>query len=162
MEATSEEQVLFSGHPSRRSILDLYLKGWIGTVLAAVLVAAITDIGAGHVEVGWVVLAVAVALAGVLLAGLLARKRTLYTITTGRLTIRTGLLARDTQETRLDRIQNVNCRQSMLERLLGVGTIDFDTAGGAEYSFKFRGLAQPHEVVRTVDRALRDVPRQRV
>jgi uncharacterized membrane protein YdbT with pleckstrin-like domain len=151
------EQVLFHGHPSWRSILGLYVKGWLATVLLAVLVAAVTDIAAGHVEVGWVVLAVAISLAAVVLAGFAKRKRTLYTITSQRLTIRTGLFARAVQETRLDRIQNVNSRQSVLERLLGVGTIDFDTAAGAEYSFAFRGLAAPEQVVRTVDRALREV-----
>ena len=44
----------------------------------------------------------------------------------------------------------------MLERILGVGTVDFDTAAGAEYNFAFRGLAAPEEVVRTVDGALRN------
>ena len=155
MGESPEEQILFTGHPSWRSILDLYVKGWVGTVAAAVLVAAITEIAAGHVELGWFVLVVGAALAMVLLAGLVKRKRTLYTITSQRLTIRTGLLARAVQETRLDRIQNVNSRQSMLERILGVGTVDFDTAAGAEYNFSFRGLAAPDQVVRTVDGALR-------
>jgi uncharacterized membrane protein YdbT with pleckstrin-like domain len=156
MDASSEERVLFHGHPCWRSILDLYVKGWLATVIAAVLVAAVTDIAAGQVEVGWVIAAVAVSLAVVLLAGFVRRKRTLYTITTQRLTIRTGLLSRDVQETRLDRIQNVNSRQSVLERILGVGTIDFDTAAGAEYNFAFHGLAEPAQVVRTVDQALRE------
>jgi uncharacterized membrane protein YdbT with pleckstrin-like domain len=157
MDATSQEKVLWCGHPSWRSILDLYVKGWLATVAAAILVAAITDISAGHVELGWVVLAVAFSLAAVAGAGLVKRKRTLYTITSQRLTIRTGLVARAVQETRLERIQNVNSRQSMLERMLGVGTVDFDTAGGAEYNFAFQGLAKPDEVVRTVDGALRAV-----
>jgi uncharacterized membrane protein YdbT with pleckstrin-like domain len=162
MDGTPEEQVLFHGHPCWRSILDLYAKGWLGTVIAAVLAAAITDIVAGHIQVWWVIVVVAASLAAVLLAGFVRRKRTLYTITTQRLTIRTGLLARDIQETRLDRIQNVNSRQSVLERILGVGTIDFDTAAGAEYNFAFHGLAEPAKVVRTVDEALREfAPRAR-
>lgn len=162
MDGTPEERILFSGHPSWRSILDLYLKGWIATVALAVIVAGATDVAAGHVEPGWVALAVAISLAAVLLAGLAWRRRTRYTITSQRLTIRTGLIARATQETRLERIQNVNSRQSMLERLLGVGTLDFDTAGGAEFSFAFRGLAAPEQVMRTVDAALREVHRQSV
>ncbi|HWC86944.1 MAG TPA: PH domain-containing protein [Solirubrobacteraceae bacterium] len=156
MDVMPEEQVLFHGHPCWRSILDFYLKGWLATVLAAVLVAAITDVAAGHIEIGWVVAVVALALAVVLMTGFVKRKRTLYTITTQRLTIRTGLLAREVQQTRLDRIQNVNSRQTMLERILGVGTINFDTAAGAEYNFAFHGLSEPAQVVRTVDQALRD------
>ena len=155
MDETPAEQVLFHGHPSWRSILDLYLKGWLATVIAGVVTAAITDLVSGDVQVGWVIVVVVVFLAAVLLVGYVRRKRTLYTITSQRLTIRRGLLARDVQETRLDRIQNVNSRQSMLERMLGVGTVDFDTAAGAEYSFAFHGLADPAQVVRTVDAALR-------
>jgi uncharacterized membrane protein YdbT with pleckstrin-like domain len=154
-----EEQVLFHGHPCWRSTLDVYVKGWLATVVFAILVAAGTDIAAGHIELGWVLLAVALGLAIVILAGLARRKRTLYTITSQRLTIRTGLFARSVQETRLDRIQNVNSRQSMLERILGIGTVDFDTAAGAEYNFSFRGLEAPDQVVRTVDRALREAAR---
>jgi uncharacterized membrane protein YdbT with pleckstrin-like domain len=162
MDAASEEKVLFHGHPCWRSILHVYVKGWIATVAAAVLTAAITDAAAGHIELVWVVLVVAISLAAVLLVGLVKRKRTLYTITSQRLTIRTGLFGRDVQETRLDRIQNVNSSQSLLERVLRVGTIDFDTAAGAEYSFAFRGLAEPDRVVRTVDQALRAVARPSV
>jgi hypothetical protein len=36
-----------------------------------------------------------------------------------------------------------------------VGTVDFDTAGGAGYDFTFHGVANPGEIVRTVDRALK-------
>jgi uncharacterized membrane protein YdbT with pleckstrin-like domain len=61
------------------------------------------------------------------------------------------------RQTRLDRVQNVNARQSILERLLGVGTVDFDTAGGVGYDFTFHGVANPREIVRTVDRALREL-----
>lgn len=158
MAVTSEERVLWGGHPCRRSILDLYVKGWFGTLLVAIVVAALTDVAAGHIELGWVVLVVAISLAGVFLAGLVKRKETLYTITSERLTIHTGLFARTLQETRLDRIQNVKSRQSVHERILGVGTIDFDTAAEAGYGFAFHGLARPHQVARTVDRALRDIP----
>ena len=38
-----------------------------------------------------------------------------------------------------------------------MGTVDFDTAGGAAYDFKFRGVDDPHEIVRTVDRALHEL-----
>lgn len=157
MGATSEEQVLFHGHPSWRAILGVYAKGWLVALVAALLVAAITDVADNHIQIGFVVLAVAISLLGVIVVGFIIRKRTLYTITTQRLTIRTGLFARDVQETRLERIQNVYSRQSIIERMLGVGTVDFDTAAGAEYNFAFRGIAHPDHVVRTVDQALREV-----
>ena len=50
----------------------------------------------------------------------------------------------------------MNSRQSVLERLLRVGPVDFDTAGGAEYDFAFRGVANPRQIVRTVHEALKE------
>jgi uncharacterized membrane protein YdbT with pleckstrin-like domain len=150
-----EEIVFFRGHPSWRSTLDFYAKGVIGAVIAGAGAGAVTAIASGHVMTEWVVFVVLVIFVIVLLAGLIGRVRTTYTITSERLTIHTGLMARDLRQTRLERVQNVSARQSMLERLLRVGTVDFDTAGGAGYDFTFHGVANPGEIVRTVDRALR-------
>jgi uncharacterized membrane protein YdbT with pleckstrin-like domain len=156
----ADEHVLFDGHPSWRSILDFYLKGTVAAVIAGAMAGVVTAIANGHVQVGWIVVAVVVVLALVLLSGLIARARTTYTITNQRLMIQHGLLARSHQEARLERVQNVASRQSVLERLLGVGTVEFDTAGEAQYDFSFRGVANPREIVRTVDRALRERPIQ--
>ena len=151
-----EEHVLFDGHPSWRAMLDFHVKGTVAAVIAGAIAGLATAIANGHVQDGWVVAAVVGVLAAVLLAGAIRRARTAYTITNERLMIRHGLVARSHQETRIERVQNVASRQSMLERLLGVGTVEFDTAGEAEYDFSFQGVADPRGIVRTVDRALRE------
>ena len=46
-------------------------------------------------------------------------------------------------------------RGSVSQRMLRVGSVDFDTAGSAEFNFSFRGVSHPRQIVRTVDRALR-------
>jgi uncharacterized membrane protein YdbT with pleckstrin-like domain len=153
------EQVFFHGHPSWRSILGFYVKGVVAAVLVGAVAGVITKIASEKVEVGWVIAAVLIVFAVMLVAGLIRRVQTTYTVTNQRLTIDTGILSRELHETRLERVQNVNSRQSMLERLLHVGTVDFDTAAGAEYDFKFRGVADPHTIVRTVDRAIREMQR---
>jgi uncharacterized membrane protein YdbT with pleckstrin-like domain len=150
------EQVFFHGHPSWRAILDFYAKGIAGAAVAGIAAGLVTAIANGHVQVGWIAAVVLICFLVVLLVGAVKRARTTYTITDERLTIDEGLVSRNVQETRLERIQNVNSRQSLLERLLRVGTVDFDTAAGAEYDFAFRGVANPHEIVRTVDRAIRE------
>ena len=73
-----------------------------------------------------------------------------------RLYIRHGILAKHVQQTRVDRIQNVNTDQRFRDRLLRVGTVDFDTAGTEDSDFKFVGIADPGKVAEAVDRALRD------
>ena len=87
------------------------------------------------------------------LGGYIKRMTTVYTITNQRLRIKRGLLAKKVQQTRIDRVQNVNTDQSVLERALRVGTVDFDTAGTDDSDFTFRGVASPSRVVEAVDRA---------
>ena len=60
------------------------------------------------------------------------------------------------QQTRIDRVQNVNTDQSLRERILRVGTVDFDTAGSDDSEFRFVGIADPAMVVAAVDRAQRE------
>ena len=138
-------------------MVGYYLRGLVLAVIAGVIVGAVTSGTAGHVQDGWVILAVPGLFALVLVAAALRRLRTTYTITSQRLTIEHGVLARDLHETRLERVQNVNSRQTLFERLLRVGTVDFDTAGSAEFNFTFRGVSHPQQIVRTVHRALREL-----
>ncbi len=157
MDPPAGESVFFHGHPSWRSILSFYIKGLLLAVLVGVIVGVITRITGKSVQAGWVGVAVVVMLISVLVVGLVRRVATTYTITDKRLTIHTGLLSREMHETRLERVQNVNATQSVLERMLRIGSVDFDTAAGAEYDFAFRGVSQPREIVRTVDRALHEL-----
>jgi uncharacterized membrane protein YdbT with pleckstrin-like domain len=156
------EQVFFHGHPSWLSMPGLYVKGLVGALIAGVLagLASAGTASTGKVHSGWVIVAVFVVFALVSLRGYLRRLRTTYTITDRRLAIGTGLFSRAVHEARLERVQNVYSRQTMLERLLGVGTVDFDTAAGADFDFTFRGVADPRELARTVDHVLHD--RERV
>jgi uncharacterized membrane protein YdbT with pleckstrin-like domain len=151
------EQVFFHGHPSWRSMLAFYLRGLLVAVVAGVIAGIATRIANGSVEVVWVAAAVLVVFLVVLVWGLIRRIATTYTITNRRLTIRSGLLSRELHECRLERVQNVNSRQRLLERMLGIGTVDFDTAAGAAYDFSFRGVEDPGGIVRTVNAALEDL-----
>jgi uncharacterized membrane protein YdbT with pleckstrin-like domain len=138
-------------------MLVFYVRGFLVTVLGGVIAGIATAIIKGSVNVAAVVAAVIVVFAIVLIVGFVGRLRTTYTITNRRLTIETGLVSRDLHETRLERVQNVNSRQSVLGRLVSVGTVDFDTAAGAEFDFAFRGVSNPRQIVRTVDRALHEL-----
>jgi uncharacterized membrane protein YdbT with pleckstrin-like domain len=144
------ERIVFEGHPSWRSVLRFYV---IGVALIGVAVA----IGALASGTGVAIAAGAVALLLVLLVGFVKRSAIRYVITTERLHIRRGILSKSTQETRIERVQNVNTKQSLFERMLQVGTVDFDTAGTDDSEFRFVGVGNPEEVVRAVDQAQRSV-----
>jgi uncharacterized membrane protein YdbT with pleckstrin-like domain len=96
---------------------------------------------------------VVVGFALVVLVGFIRRISTVYTITNQRLRIKRGILSKRIQQTRIDRVQNVNTDQSVVDRMLRVGTVDFDTAGTDDSDFTFAGVSNPSRVVEAVDRA---------
>jgi uncharacterized membrane protein YdbT with pleckstrin-like domain len=147
------ERVLYEGHPSWRAILDFYIKGIVATALVCLLVAVATNLFGDETDSGLVVIIALVGVAVTILAGFIKRVATSYTITDRRLHIKRGIVSRTIQETRLERVQNVNYNQSILQRMLQVGDVDFDTAAGDDYNFIFFGVANPDEVVEDVDRA---------
>jgi uncharacterized membrane protein YdbT with pleckstrin-like domain len=150
MDLGTDEQIVFSGHPSWRSILALYLKGLLLAVIAgAAAYFAVSVLAAVLAALAVLVLAV--------LVGELKRVGTQYTITNQRLEIRRGLLSRKVQDARLERVQNFDINQSLLERLVGVGTIDFDTAGAGDSDFSFRGVSRPETVAREIHEVQRQV-----
>jgi len=156
MDLAPGEKILFQGHPSWRSILGYYLKGLLVAAVFGGLAALASRIVEDEVNTTWVAVAVLAVVVLLLVIGLLKRIATTYTITNRRLQIRRGIVARKVQETRLDRVQNVNTEQSALQRVLQVGTVDFDTAGTDDSNFTFAGVAQPEQVVRDVDEAQRE------
>jgi uncharacterized membrane protein YdbT with pleckstrin-like domain len=143
------EHIVFHGHPSWRAILSFYLKG----LLVAVVIGAIGWL-VGSVGLGILIAAVLFAVA--VLVGFIKRIATTYTITNQRLRIRRGIISRNAQETRVDRIQNVNTDQGVLERILQVGTVDYDTAGTDDADFAFVGVGQPEKVAKKVEQALHE------
>jgi uncharacterized membrane protein YdbT with pleckstrin-like domain len=142
------EEVVFDGHPSWRGVMSFYVKGALGALVVAVIAYFVFSLTAAVV--------LFVVLFGiVVLVGLIKRIATRYVITTERLHIRTGILRKATQETRVQRVQNVNTEQSVVDRLLRVGTVEFDTAGTDDSEFRFVGVADPGSVVAAVDKAQR-------
>jgi uncharacterized membrane protein YdbT with pleckstrin-like domain len=163
VELADGERVLFCGHPSWRSMVPFYVKGLLLAVVVGAAAGVLSAVASsGSVEAGWVVAAVLVVFAIVLCAGFVNRTRMTYTISTRRLTLETGLLARDIHETRLDQVQSVTASQSLVERLMDVGTVAFDTPSGS--AFTFTGVARPRRLVRVVNQALdeRPLPGRRV
>ena len=147
MDLQSGERVIYQGHPSWRAILGFYLKGAVIGAAAGVLAGLIKS------STGLAIVTFAVILAITILVGFIRRVATVYTITDRRLNIKIGIIARKVQETRLQRVQNVNYNQGVYERLMQIGDVEFTTAGADESNFVFAGVAQPEQVVQQVEQA---------
>jgi uncharacterized membrane protein YdbT with pleckstrin-like domain len=142
------EQVIYDGHPSWRSVMSLYFQGAvIGLVLGAIFWFAFGP--------GIAILTFAACLGIAIVVGLVRRIFVRFTITDQRLRIQRGIVSRAVQQTRIDRVQNVNTHQTAIQRMLRVGGVDFDTAGGDDSEFAFHGVDDPAAVVAAVDHAQR-------
>jgi uncharacterized membrane protein YdbT with pleckstrin-like domain len=118
----------------------------------ALLVLVVLGVLAGSWALAVILAAVVVGFT--LVVGYLRRIATKYLITTQRLRISRGVIRRSVQETRLDRVQNVNYEQSVVDRIFHVGSVDFDTAGTDDSEFRFEWVNGPETVVRAVDEAI--------
>ena len=143
----SDEHQLYEGRPSWRALMSFYASGLIAAVVLGGVLWFTTS-----PEVGVAVAAAVFALT--LVIGYVRRVFTKYLITNRRLRITRGIVRRNVQETRLDRVQNVNYEQGVIDRLLKVGTVDFDTAGSDDSEFRFEWVNRPDAVVRAVDEAI--------
>ena len=149
MDLNPGEAVIFEGRPSWRSILGFYLLGLLAVAAAFAIGLLAADAGIGAAA-GAVVLVI------VLVWGWLKRMATRYAITNRRLHIRRGILSRNIEETRLDRVQDVRVKQGLGQRLIGVGTVDFGTSAESGAGFRFEGIANPDHVARQIDRVIHE------
>lgn len=153
------EHVIFAGHPSWRGTLSFYIRGILASLVGAAIAALVTVI-AGDFSVGVVIAVFVVLVVLTILVGFVKRVSTTYTITNQRLTIQRGILAKHMQQTRVERVQNVNTNQSVVDRIMRVGQVEFETAGSDDADFRFAGVANPDAVVRAVDAAHRERERR--
>jgi uncharacterized membrane protein YdbT with pleckstrin-like domain len=59
---------------------------------------------------------------------------------------REGLIARKVCSIRVCDLRNINVKQSLWQRLMGVGDVEFSSAGGSGIEVSFRGVGDPLQV----------------
>jgi membrane protein YdbS with pleckstrin-like domain len=114
------EQVIFSINPAFYPVTTGYL---LSSFLAVVLTAGLAYF---NVNLLFVLLSVAVAFVPAIVRHI-QHIHTVFTLTTLKIEISTGLLSKKTQNIPLRHIQDVSVRESLSERLLGIGDIIIDT-----------------------------------
>jgi len=74
-----------------------------------------------------------------------------YTVTSERVRIRTGLLNKKRENVELVRIQDIDYRQSLGERILGIGDVHLHSSDPSEPELSLRNVRRPefvHDVIR--------------
>jgi uncharacterized membrane protein YdbT with pleckstrin-like domain len=69
-----------------------------------------------------------------------------YTIDNATIESRQGVIARKVQSIRVQDLRNINVRQNVVQRLLGVGDVEFSSAGGSGIEVVFFGVRDPMAV----------------
>ena len=146
---TDEERVIWTGRPSWKGRMAIVVPGAL--VALAVLVVGIW---AGLSATTAAIVTIAVALVTVVWA-LLETIRWKYTITNRRVFVRHGLISVQEQTARLERVQDVTLRQTLFDRIFGVGRLDIDTAGSEGGALEFKALTEPTHVREVLDAAVR-------
>ena len=147
------ETTVWQGNPSWKSMLLFYVK-WTLVSLIPIAVWVGLNAGGSDIATTWFAVVTAVGLVLTYVIGWIKRQTTRYLVTDRRIHIRTGIMSRNERTTHVDRVQNVNLRQTILQRMLGIGDVDWDTAGtdAADADFTFRGVDDPSGLVRAADR----------
>jgi uncharacterized membrane protein YdbT with pleckstrin-like domain len=148
------EAEIWSGHPTWRATLSYILKGLLaGLILLGI--GVLVDWAGG--ETFWTIAGVIAFLVVAFLtvvSGWVLRRFTVYTITTRRIHMRKGILSKTETSTSLDRLQNITISQSLIDRMLKTGTVDFDTASDDPAdTFRFVGIDHPQQLREHVEEA---------
>jgi len=140
-------------------ILNLKPHWWIFAqstvfVLLALVIAVLLQAGPGTpvAYVGWFLLVAALLNLGVVFG---KWATTFFVLSNERLIFRTGVLTKRGVELPIDRIDNINFRQSLFERIIGAGDLLIESAGESGQS-RFSNVRKPeaiqNEIYRQIDR----------
>ncbi len=144
----------YRAHPALRN-------QWFVILAAIVLFALFVYLGLkGAMAGGGTNVQIVLALIGVpmlVLVGMIIYRYHVWTFTIRGDAIESckGILGRDVQSIRVQDLRNVNVRQTIWQRLLGVGDVEFSSAGGAGVEVTFYGVTDPLGVKDRVMRSQR-------
>ena len=139
------EEILYRAHVTRLTQAPLV------ALLAVVLAFTIFGwFGLNHNAPAAIAGGLLAVILGLVLAWRLFRLRSYELIVTNhRVILQTGILAKSSMDTRLDKINNIEHRQSLWGRLLNYGDVEIDTASDTGVS-RFHNVANPLGLKRTI------------
>jgi membrane protein YdbS with pleckstrin-like domain len=145
------ESVIFTVRPTMLFIKFGYVAAIVGAILLTVLLAMVR-----FIEIPWYY-SLPVALGLLLIPAYYHLKRNMvrYTLTDSKIEIDYGLIARTTRNIPLAKIQDVTVSASILQRLLGFGSVVVDNASEIGGTTTLSNINHPREYADLILRALR-------
>jgi uncharacterized membrane protein YdbT with pleckstrin-like domain len=124
----NSEDIRLVLRPSWAYFTGVYLVGLIVLIL-------------GIMAESWIVIVLALLVTPLVV--FLVRLSHEFTITTHRIIVRNGLIARNTQELALHHIRAINVRQSIFNRILGIGHIEITSSADERGTITIEGVSSP-------------------
>jgi uncharacterized membrane protein YdbT with pleckstrin-like domain len=138
------EEILYQAYVTRLTLVPIAVVGGIALVAAAVAWFHFQSAPGGLI-----LLAVAAICGLVYLWKDFIRRANDYVLTNHRLIQESGILSRRSIDSRLDKINNVEYRQTLWGRVLNYGDVEIDTASDAGISV-FRNVSHPLQLRNTI------------
>ena len=129
----------YSGRPAWKN-------QWGSMALAVILTGALLY-GLSYLrdidKTGWATIILAAILGVFYLSIVYHHYAWIFTVDADSIESRYGLIARNIKSIRVRDLRNVNLRQSIFQRILGIGDLEFSTAGGSGIEVSFFGIENP-------------------
>lgn len=144
-------------------VLDLHPHWWffgpstfalVGSMILTLWITSRVD-GWMKTSVTYFGLGLTIVCAAILVVELIKWRTTYFVVTTDRVIYRQGVVARTGVEIPLERIANVNFKQTVFERLVGVGDLLIQS-GGEDGEQTFSDISRPEEVQNIIHSSLRN------
>ena len=130
------ERIRYHAHPSWLS----YAKALLLVVLLAIAAGLGSPFGTKYLIVGLTLAS------GVLMAIAAIRFSRDYLVTDERVEVVWGIIGRSSKEVRIQDIRAIDVHERGLAGLLGIGTVDFSSAGNAGVEVQFHQIRKAHSV----------------
>jgi uncharacterized membrane protein YdbT with pleckstrin-like domain len=98
-------------------------------LLILVVIIFNTDLGFAETAANWIVALLLIAWAGWLVLEYFQWTMTYFVVTDRRVIYRTGVISKKGVEIPLERINNINFHQRVIDRIIGAGDLDIESAG---------------------------------
>lgn len=128
----ADEEVLWAGKPSKKSLYGAYI---VGLFLIPLLGFGLLVIASAY----------------------LTRENTDHVVTTKSVYKKTGILSRSVTEIEYEKVQNTSYSAGPVGRYLGYGTVEISTAGGSGVEMSLRGVEDPQDVQKRLSRRVKEI-----
>ena len=136
-DAEQTETIMYRGHPSWFS----FAKGMLLALL--LLLAAVGSIQFGGLK--WLALGTAFS-SLTFCCVIIARQHRDYLVTDERVEVEWGLIGRSSKEVRVQDIRSIDVIEGGVLGFLGIGTVDFSSAGTDGVEVQFKNVRRPHRI----------------